>query len=72
MFENIILIQAALIHKIKVFLNIFIREISNMPLILSFSHIFYFERCLRKIITEDIFFLNKRILLFDGPIVPQT
>ena len=47
-FEAIIFIHAAIIHKIKLFLKIFIREISNMSLILYFSHIFYFERCLSK------------------------
>ena len=47
-FKAIIFIQAAFIHKIKVFVNIFIREISNMPLILYFSHIFNLNAALEK------------------------
>ena len=48
-FKAIIFIQAAFIHKIKVFLKIFIREINNMPLILYFSHIFILNALLEKI-----------------------
>ena len=71
-FKAIIFIQAAFIHKIKVFSNIFVREISNMALILYFSHIFILNAVL-EIISRKIFKnKNKRILLFDGPFLPQT
>ena len=47
-FKAIIFIQAAFINKIKVFFKIFIREISNMTLILYFSHIFTLNVVLEK------------------------
>ena len=54
------------ISLIKVFLKIFIREISNMPLILYFSHIFTLNAVLEKI-SRKIFKkkINERVLLFD-------
>ena len=51
----IIFIHAAFINKIKMFLKIFIQEISNVPLIMYFSHIFIFNTVLEKNITDDIF-----------------
>ena len=45
-FKAIIFIHAAFIHKIKVILKILISEISHMPLILYFSHIFIFNAVL--------------------------
>ena len=53
-FKGIPLVHAAFIHKIKVFLKIFVRDIINMPLTLYFFTYFHFERCLRKNTTEDI------------------
>ena len=70
-FKAIIFIHAVFIHKIKVFLKIFIREISDMPLILYFSHVFISNAVLEKI-SRKMFFLNIRTLLFDSPILPQT
>ena len=52
--KTIIFIQAAFIHKIKVFLKIFSKKMSNIPLILYFSHIFILNAVLEKNITEDI------------------
>ena len=49
---------------------IFVRKISNIQLILYFSHLFKIQHCLKNDIMNDIFFLNKRILLFDSPILP--
>ena len=53
--KSMILIHAAFIHKIEVFVKIFIRKISKMPLILYFSHIFIFNTVLEK---------NSRMIFF--------
>ena len=63
-------IHAAFIDKIDVFLKIFVQNVSNIPLILYFWHIFTFNTVLEKISWTIFFFKNKRILLFDGPISP--
>ena len=54
-FKAIIFIHAAFIHKIEVFLKIFVGEISNMPPILYFSHIFTFDTVF-EIISLKLFF----------------
>ena len=45
-FKVIIFIHVAFIHKIEVFLKILIRKISNILLILYFSHILTFNTVL--------------------------
>ena len=47
-FKAIIFILAAFVNKIEVFLKILIQQISNIPLILHFSHIFPFNIVLEK------------------------
>ena len=54
-FKAIIFIHAAFIHKIEVFLKIFVGEISDMPPILYFSHIFIFDTVF-EIISLKLFF----------------
>ena len=56
-YNAIIFIQAAFIHKTKVFVKNFIREISNMLLILYFSHIFTLSAALEKISRNTFFFV---------------
>ena len=41
-FKATTFIRVSFIHKFEVFSNIFIREISNMPLMLYFNIFFYF------------------------------
>ena len=43
-------VHVAFSHKIEMFLKIFIREISNIPLVLCFSHIFIFKTALEIIL----------------------
>ena len=54
-FKAIIFFHTAFVHKIKVLLKNFIREISNMPLLLYLSHICALNAVLEKI-SQNIFF----------------